>query len=60
MRVLLPGGAGYIGSHEGASRRWFISLGSSLLGCRARRTLEDACRDAWRWQSHNPRGHLVG
>jgi UDP-glucose 4-epimerase len=28
------------------------------LNWRASRTLEDACRDAWRWQSTNPNGYL--
>ena len=27
------------------------------LGWRAERDLEDMCRDAWRWQSKNPRGY---
>jgi UDP-glucose 4-epimerase len=27
------------------------------LGWRAERTLEDMCRDAWRWQSMNPAGY---
>lgn len=28
-----------------------------LLGWRAEKTLEDMCRDAWRWQSANPNGY---
>lgn len=28
-----------------------------LLGWRAKRTLEDMCRDAWNWQSKNPNGY---
>ena len=28
-----------------------------LLGWQARKTLEDMCRDTWRWQSHNPNGY---
>lgn len=28
-----------------------------LLGWKAERTLEDMCRDAWNWQSHNPNGY---
>lgn len=27
-----------------------------VLGWRAEKTVEDICRDAWRWQSRNPRG----
>lgn len=26
------------------------------LGWKAQKTIEDACRDAWRWQSNNPNG----
>ena len=29
-----------------------------LLGWQARRDLDTMCRDAWRWQSHNPRGFV--
>ncbi len=28
----------------------------AVLGWRATRTLQDMCRDSWRWQSMNPRG----
>ena len=28
-----------------------------LLGWRARRSLDDMCRDAWNWQKHNPMGY---
>lgn len=28
-----------------------------ILGWQARRTLEDMCRDTWRWQSANPMGY---
>lgn len=28
-----------------------------LLGWQAEKTLEDMCRDTWRWQSHNPNGY---
>ena len=37
-----------------------ISKAERLLGWWARRTLENACRDALRWQSDNPSGHLGG
>lgn len=29
-----------------------------LLGWKAEKTLEDMCRDSWRWQSSNPKGYL--
>lgn len=29
-----------------------------LLGWKAEKTLEDMCRDSWRWQSANPKGYL--
>ena len=35
------------------------SLAEKTLGWKATRTLEDMCRDAWRWQSTNPRGYLT-
>ena len=28
-----------------------------LLGWEATKTLEDMCRDTWRWQSQNPNGY---
>ncbi len=33
------------------------SKAEKVLGWRASRTLEDMCRDAWRWQSQNPQGY---
>jgi UDP-glucose 4-epimerase len=33
------------------------SLAQRTLGWRARRTLEEMCADAWRWQSRNPDGY---
>ncbi len=33
------------------------SKAEKLLGWKAEKTLEDMCRDAWRWQSGNPRGY---
>lgn len=33
-------------------------LAARELDWRAEKTLDDACRDAWRWQSQNPRGYL--
>lgn len=32
------------------------SLAEAELGWRAELTIEDACRDAWNWQSNNPNG----
>ncbi|MBR2719474.1 MAG: UDP-glucose 4-epimerase GalE [Clostridia bacterium] len=29
-----------------------------LLGWKAEKTLEDMCRDSWRWQSGNPKGYV--
>ena len=28
-----------------------------LLGWQAEKTLDDMCRDSWRWQSNNPNGY---
>lgn len=33
------------------------SKASNELGWKAKRSLEDMCRDAWRWQSQNPNGY---
>ena len=33
------------------------ALGRELLGWTAKRSLEEMCADAWRWQSGNPRGY---
>ena len=33
------------------------SLAEAELGWRAELTIEDACRDAWNWQSNNPNGY---
>jgi UDP-glucose 4-epimerase len=33
------------------------SLAARELGWKATRTLDDMCRDAWRWQSRNPDGY---
>ena len=29
----------------------------TVLGWKAKRNLEDMCRDTWNWQSHNPQGY---
>jgi UDP-glucose 4-epimerase len=34
------------------------SLAEKTLGWKAGHTLDDMCRDAWRWQSMNPRGYV--
>ena len=31
----------------------------TLLNWKAEKTLEDMCRDAWRWQKNNPKGYAV-
>jgi UDP-glucose 4-epimerase len=33
------------------------SLAHELLGWRAEHDIDAMCRDAWRWQSTNPRGY---
>jgi UDP-glucose 4-epimerase len=33
------------------------SRAHQILNWRARRTLDDMCRDAWRWQRSNPSGY---
>lgn len=33
------------------------ALAHSLLGWKAEKTIEDMCRDSWRWQSRNPQGY---
>ncbi|HET7201046.1 MAG TPA: UDP-glucose 4-epimerase GalE [Burkholderiales bacterium] len=33
------------------------SLAEKILGWRAVKSLDDMCRDAWRWQSANPQGY---
>lgn len=35
------------------------ALAQQLLGWRAERTLAEACRDSWVWQSANPRGYAA-
>jgi UDP-glucose 4-epimerase len=35
------------------------SLAAKALGWRARRGIEEMCRDAWRWQETNPKGYDV-
>ena len=36
------------------------SLAHELLGWRAGHDIDAMCRDAWRWQSGNPRGYGDG
>jgi UDP-glucose 4-epimerase len=33
------------------------TLAQEMLGWKATCSLDDMCRDAWRWQSMNPRGY---
>ena len=33
------------------------SLAEKMLGWRAEHSLDDMCRDAWKWQSTNPHGY---
>ena len=39
--------------------RCYANAGKALekLGWKAQKTLDDMCRDAWRWQSQNPNGY---
>ena len=34
-----------------------VTKAEQALGWKAVKSLEDACRDSWRWQSHNPDGY---
>lgn len=34
------------------------SLAQELMGWRAEKTLDEMCRDSWRWQSMNPHGYV--
>ena len=34
-----------------------VSLASTVLGWRATRTIDDMCRDSWRWQQGSPEGY---
>ena len=34
------------------------SKAKDVLGWSAEYTIEDMCRDAWNWQSHNPDGYV--
>lgn len=36
-----------------------VSLANTLMGWRASRTIDDMCRDTWRWQQSNPEGYSV-
>lgn len=36
-----------------------VSKAERELGWKAEKTIEDACRDSWRWQSANPNGYDV-
>lgn len=35
-----------------------VALAEKLLGWKAGRSVDDMCRDVWRWQSLNPQGYL--
>lgn len=34
-----------------------VRMAKKLLGWEAKRSLEDMCRDTWRWQSLHPNGY---
>ncbi|NML86822.1 UDP-glucose 4-epimerase GalE [Polaromonas sp.] len=48
-----------VGRRSGDVSEYFAdpSLAKELLGWCARHTVEDMCRDAWRWQLRNPEGY---
>ena len=56
MAILLTGGAGYIGSHTAAAcaaAGYDVVIADDFSNSSPdvpRRSLEDMCRDAWRWQ----------
>jgi UDP-glucose 4-epimerase len=37
-----------------------VTLAEQLFGWRAKRTIEQMCKDGWRWQSGNPNGYRAG
>ena len=70
MRILVTGGAGYIGSHaclellhagydvvDVAAIYADASKAKAALHWTATRGLEAMCADVWRWQAHNPQGY---
>jgi len=48
-----------VGRREGDIAIYFAdaTLAEKKLGWKTTKTLEDICRDAWRWQSQNPQGY---
>jgi UDP-glucose 4-epimerase len=60
MRVLVTGGAGYIGSHTcvelsafwADSRRAF-----ELINWMPKHGIDKMCKDTWRWQNKNINGY---
>lgn len=48
-----------VGRRDGDSAICFAdpSKANSQLNWTAKKTVEDMCRDAWNWQSHNPKGY---
>ena len=51
-RVMLPRRPGDVPKLEASPE-----LAAQVLGWRARRSLEEMCRDGWRWQQANPNGY---
>jgi len=49
----------FVGRRPGDIAEYYAdaSLAQRILGWRARRGIEDMCRDAWRWQTMNPDGY---
>ena len=48
MKILVTGGAGYIGSHTCIE---LIKAGYKVV------VVDEMCEDTWRWQSQNPDGY---
>ena len=65
MRVLVTGGAGYIGSHTcvellDAGHEVFWADTSKIfknMNWRAQKNIKDICGDTWRFHKNNPTGY---
>jgi UDP-glucose 4-epimerase len=49
-----------VGRRAGDLPEFYADAGKALreLGWRAKLSIEDACRDTWRWQANNPEGYV--
>ena len=57
MKILVTGGAGYIGSHTCVELLNAASLAKKELNWEAKFGIEEMCADSWNWQSKNPNGY---